>query len=482
MNKILLQRDLFIGVPELTKIISFLSDYDSTLIKSIISNFGIVKNNSDSNFNNLKVIAGSLSNTVSLMAGLAYDANFKILNVPLQINDIYTIPNDSAWHYILIQSSSSYQEQGTISISATGQLTGNNTLFTQIFRTGNYPTKIKFVASSNTLEYEIQSVTSDTIAQLNGTNFNVETNKNFYINGTFTQGKIITTKYLYQYDTYGISESLTNDAVAQNIFCLARVKYDGATQTIEDFRTDLLTINLTKAEIETILVGIITSHGHSDLYVTGNITNDEYLYYNNKGISIGYMTDCKAFGDSYYPYYPAHVITFGAYSANNVWQIAFKEQLGVDNPIQIAIRQSRNTVGWDNWMYLIKNVESSWIPVTSFLTVGFGVSSLYPNLAYKKTKDGYLEIRGWINVSFGGIPVGVYSLFTLPPEFSYNPDVVDKQENGIISSTNITMGQSYVFMTQTASNGIALIGLERIDGGFADGNYYINLRVDLNRY
>ena len=244
MDQVAIQKDLFIGVPEINAITGFQEKYTQDILKGMVSNYGIYKLDSDTAFNNLKVIAGSNLNTITIQAGKAITSDYKTINVDSDLTDIYTIPSDNNTRYVLISSIVSLFAKGYISISSTGQITGVGTEFTNIFRVGDYPTSISIYGSANTGQYEIASVTSDTVAQLTGTGFVAETGKNFICLGTFTQGEVIAFKRLYIYDRYTIEYDTTFNPIAQNKFCLAAIKFNGVTRTIIDMRTDLLTLNI----------------------------------------------------------------------------------------------------------------------------------------------------------------------------------------------------------------------------------------------
>jgi len=241
--------DQFIGGIELKRIIRSLGErYSQLIIQFITDNYGIVKKDSDSSFDNLKVIAGSNANDISINSGYAINDSEKIIHIENDLLDYYQIPNTDTWYYVYIESTETNEEDGTIDISVTGQITGLNTEFTKVLRGGsNFNIKIKFTnAALNTDEYEVNSVTSDIVAQLVGTNFQAETGLKYKIVGTFMQGKIIpvSKKDIFQYDKYTIIIS-TNDSleVLGSKFLLARVKLNGTVRTIEDMRTQLYYLN-----------------------------------------------------------------------------------------------------------------------------------------------------------------------------------------------------------------------------------------------
>lgn len=278
MDSILIQKDLFVGVLELNSIVNNQKKYSESIIKSVISNFGFVKNELDTSFLNLKIIAGSTANKVSIKAGTLIDANLKQIIVSQDVIDVYTIPNDSNDHYLTISSNSIVIESGTITITTSGELTGVNTEFTK-FRAGNYATKIMFMSGDNTGQYEISSVTSDTVAQLAGSNFTAGTGLSYKIVGTFSQGITATNPNLYYYDSYIITDTTSAPTESDTLFLLAKVSFNGSL-TITDLRTQFLKLNiaavydyLSAANNLSELVNKITARINLEVYSITEITN-----------------------------------------------------------------------------------------------------------------------------------------------------------------------------------------------------------------
>ena len=249
MNTVKTNIDQFLGKIELQRIISSLGEfYIQYFIKMTSDAYGIIKNRSDSGFLNLKVIEGSSPDYLTINPGFAIDKYQRFIFIESALVDEINVPNDATDYYVYIKSFQTSTENGYVSISATGQLTGINTEFTKTLRGGaNYNSKIKFPnATQNTNEYEISSVTNDTVAQIAGSNFVAESSLRYKVIGTFSLGKIIdpSKKDIFQYDKYEIIFS-ANDSlnVTGEVFKLARVNLSGGVLTVTDLRTDLYFTN-----------------------------------------------------------------------------------------------------------------------------------------------------------------------------------------------------------------------------------------------
>jgi hypothetical protein len=241
--------NLFLGVEELNHFKKSLgSEGYIKMFKQSVSNYGVVKKTSDTNFTSLKVVNGTANGLISINAGTAVDSNVNIIDIPTNLVDNITIAGDSVTRYIFVEYTSTDEQEGTVSISANGQLTGVGTKFTEILRgMPNFPSRIKFNGSANTLEYDVASVTNDTTAQLNVTSgsLTVEAGKKFTIVGTFTPGITVPggSKFPGKRDFYTLTTSLTNTPTAGTQFVLCSVVNNGTTTTITDLReTNLFTL------------------------------------------------------------------------------------------------------------------------------------------------------------------------------------------------------------------------------------------------
>lgn len=243
MSELKINQDLFLGEQELNRLVRFLrEDGYQQVLRANSSRFGIVNDERlDPNFTNLKITAGSSPTKITLNAGIAIDDQYRVLSTGTQV-DIYDMPADNSWRWIVAEYATTVIETGIVNISASGQLTGLGTLFTEVLRgQPNFPAVIKFPNSVlNTGEYEVVTVTNDTDALLTG-NFTAEIGVEYAVVGTFTPDKPVPagSKEIFVYDSIAIQPpSFSNTAVSGSSFALARVKSDGITLDIEDARNE----------------------------------------------------------------------------------------------------------------------------------------------------------------------------------------------------------------------------------------------------
>src|SRR5574344_608844 len=138
MSRLNLSENLFLEVNELNKILKFITnDGYKRIFKSIIKNYGIVEDDSNTYF---KVTQKS-DNVVTINSGLAFDSNLDaiVLNESVDL----TVSDTGTKRWIILSRATSHLEDGTISITSDGVMTGINTKFTEILRgQPNFPVKI----------------------------------------------------------------------------------------------------------------------------------------------------------------------------------------------------------------------------------------------------------------------------------------------------------------------------------------------------
>lgn len=238
--------NLFLGKEELDHFKESLSDKGyRRMFSQIVESYGVVKTSSDTAFDALKVVPGTANGLLSINSGTAIDSNIDVMSVLSNQIDALTIAGDSVTRYVKLKYVSSKVEEGTVSINAAGQVTGDgDTKFTEKLRgLPNFPSIITFNDSTNTQEYTVASVTDDQNLQLNVVSgiLNVEAGITYSIVGTFTPGVTVPTpsKYPMELDGYEITLEDTNVAIAEIEFILASVTNDGATTTIGDLRDEI---------------------------------------------------------------------------------------------------------------------------------------------------------------------------------------------------------------------------------------------------
>lgn len=244
MSRINFAPNLFLGNQEIKNWWKFLVDdgYKAIFKKSVAS-FGFVVNAGEI-FDDLKVVPGTQADRLTIKAGSLIDSNMNIINVPTDLVDQFTVPNDNLPYKIVISYAETTEEVGTVSVDLAGNLTGVGTKFTEVLRGAPYhPIKIKFLdASLNLSEYEVLEVISDTQAVLNAPNtLAVENDLTYGVVGTFSPGIIpaASEKYPYRYDS-NLLQLTTSPLLAgqegNTHFILGTATNNGGSVTIVDTR------------------------------------------------------------------------------------------------------------------------------------------------------------------------------------------------------------------------------------------------------
>lgn len=236
MSKLKISDNLFLEVAELNRLVKFVSeDGYKRLFKTIIKHFGIVADENNTYFKPTLSSAG----VVKINAGLAFDSDLEaiVMREDLTMN----IQNTGVKRWIVLSRAVSSLEEGTVSVTSDGALSGIDTHFTEILRgQPNFPTKIKFHNSQfNQGEYEVVSVTSDYNAILSGS-LRAESGLKYSVVGTFTPGFQVPDdkKEIYEYDSYDlrIIDNEDKPAVGSNEFIIGCVYYENSIMKVSDER------------------------------------------------------------------------------------------------------------------------------------------------------------------------------------------------------------------------------------------------------
>lgn len=207
MSYIRFSPDMFIGKQELEIFQTMLRERERILLLTQTKTWGLIKNGDNIVGENFNVRQGATSGTIKFSEdNYAIDSNANLIKKIAEDN--IPIPADNFWYFVKINYLLTNQEQGTVSIAANGNLTGEGTDFLSKLRgVPDFPSKIKFTdITGNISEYEVVSVTSDTVAALSGV-FIPESNLHYKIVGTFTPGITVTSdkKYPFNYDACNLA-------------------------------------------------------------------------------------------------------------------------------------------------------------------------------------------------------------------------------------------------------------------------------------
>lgn len=200
------------------------------LVRYLTKSVGIAQDAENTLF---KVAAQTDSNTVVIVnAGVAFDSNLD--PIVMKENKVieYSNWNNVDKHWLILRRAVNNDEEGTVSISASGVLTGIGTKFTEVLRGGpDFASKVKFTSAANNGTYEVVEVTSDTSAVLSGS-FAAQSGLNYQVVGTFTPGfqPDENDAKIYEYDGYEIEDVISEDQpdLGQDEFLLASIYWTAA--------------------------------------------------------------------------------------------------------------------------------------------------------------------------------------------------------------------------------------------------------------
>lgn len=251
MSKLNINRNIFLEREELLRWQKFM--LESPVNKTFLSNtveWGIIDTSGElATPNDFKIEEGTNSGTVKI-DNLSRALQNEGLIIEQKAIDNIEIPNDGNYYWLKIGHQFSNLEQGTISININGEITGSNTVFTDILRgqSTEVPVKVKLISTNNIGIYDVVDVISDTSAILEGESFVAESGIKFYVIGSTPLGDTVTSQQqegLYYYDSClitqveeTVSETEPAGKVQDKEFWIARVVNNSGTITIEDKRTE----------------------------------------------------------------------------------------------------------------------------------------------------------------------------------------------------------------------------------------------------
>lgn len=233
LNNVKIGDNQNLGTQEINQLKNYLSKYGiNHAWRDMVESFGIVRSPNDTSNQYFKVYSGGVlaSDEIGVQDGVAIDDNFNII---VHANDDYNraqtnvgiqIPDGT--NYVFMSYMSSGWEEGTVSISSAGVVTGVGTKFTEVLRAANkFPVKIAFITLNNAVssEFEVISVASDTSCTIKGSSFPSGT-LYYKVIGSFDFNKTIPSqdKDIYEYGAAQFRVS-TSSTPAAGEFLLAIV-------------------------------------------------------------------------------------------------------------------------------------------------------------------------------------------------------------------------------------------------------------------
>jgi len=256
MSRLNIVNDLFLGLQELNRQNKFhKEDGYIRIFRSLINSFGIVGVDKDSSFDNFKVEGGTNAGTIKIAVD-SYAVDDDINIITQKAIDNVAVTDDSNWYWVKISYQESNIEEGTIDLAADGNITGTLTKFSEVLRgQSNYPVKVNFPNSaSNTSDYQVTSVLSDTSAILSGsTGFTPENGIDYRVVGSYTPGinPAGNDRLPYFYDDCNLElvlETVLDTPPARTVgteFYVARVRNIASAMTIQDKRVEILSTSST---------------------------------------------------------------------------------------------------------------------------------------------------------------------------------------------------------------------------------------------
>ncbi len=256
MSRLNMNNDLFLALQELNRQAKFYKDDGYIrLFRSIINDFGIVNVDIDSSFDNFKVESGTNAGTIKIAID-SYAVDNAINIITQKAIDNVAVTDDSNWYWVRIGHEESNIEEGTIDLAANGDVTGTLTKFSEVLRDqSNYPVKVNFPDSvSNTGDYQVTSVLSDTSVILSGsTGFTPENGLEYRVVGSYTPGINPTgnDRLPYFYDSCDlvlVLETVLDTPPAKTDgeqFYIARVRNIASAMTIQDKRIEFFSTSST---------------------------------------------------------------------------------------------------------------------------------------------------------------------------------------------------------------------------------------------
>lgn len=284
MSQLKVSSNLFLESQELNRLVKFLDeDGFRQMINDISLSYGLVYKNDGTSFTNGEVVTGTNTGTIKIKELKGIDSDG--LQICLPETDNISLVNDNQFYWVKVKHVYSSTEIGMVSVDSSGNLSGSGTEFLTVLRgQPNFPVKIAFIGSSlNTGEYEVVSIINDTSAVLSGI-FAAENNLYYKIIGSFSPGYTVPSgdKYIYQYDSCEIDITELSPTVSSiptlitnKQFPLARVRRNGSTITIQDYRTSIWKL---KAEYNQNSVPIIQNPILGIEKITYDIRLSDFLF------------------------------------------------------------------------------------------------------------------------------------------------------------------------------------------------------------
>ena len=265
MSQVNISRNVFLEKEEINRINKFSGEEGVTeFIKNVTKSGGIVSSSISDIGDNFLIEKGSDHRHIKFsQSSVAYDKLGRRINYILQSSlDIalpYTVGASKAT-WVSIEYGQTHIEEGTVTLSSNGLLTGVDTSFTEVFRgiSTLVPNKIRIYSRTkittggtgysyiNVGTYEITQVTNDTSLLINATNSLVAGDYVYSVVGAFSPGTYDDAREdeIYTHDYFNLIYSTSLPTLTENQYIIAKVTVNdlASTQTIDDLREDIFQV------------------------------------------------------------------------------------------------------------------------------------------------------------------------------------------------------------------------------------------------
>lgn len=426
MSKLNINRKLFLEQEELVKFQEFIADSPSE--NAIIGNtnsWGILRTDftSDTDF---KVELGSNAGTIKIAKAenkaLTAEGN-RILQKAV---DNIQITNDDSWYWVRISHEFNNQEPGTVNININGEVSGDNTQFISVLRgqSTKVPTKVRFVKedgspANNSAFYEVVDVIDNQNCILSSAvDFSAESDLKMVVLGTTPIGEALSASQeegLYKYDSCKlelvpevVTDTPPTNGYAEDLtFYIARVKNNGGTVTIEDKRTEYWEFNIVGLtdklstfnnlsdlnDPDAALGNLGLSTAGVNLAKLDVLTSQGYVRINTDG-TVSLLT-----GAGFVSSLNTALSDVFLKKGNNLSDLT--DKAAARNNLDVYSKSEINTLDW--------------VQLTAPVQTGYTINT--SNAFITKTLTGEVKMKGYITVATEGSVSAIFSLFTVPPDY-----------------------------------------------------------------
>lgn len=236
MSKLKAFNELFIGKPEINRMIEFLGDLGyKKIIAEMTKEFGVINDNRSVDFTSLQIYNSS-TGKIGIRAGKAIDASGNLIQVEEDIPDVITLVDNSIYQKVFIQYAETNLEKYKINIIGDFIYGDPNDDFTEKFSLGSIIQIVNSISGNNGV-YEVIAVNNSNEIQID-TTLTSEDNVGYIVQGRYTPSVIIPEeeKRPFYLDSFILSLEDSEEVSSNSKFILANVMRSGSAVTVQDQR------------------------------------------------------------------------------------------------------------------------------------------------------------------------------------------------------------------------------------------------------